>query len=249
MDDKNSDVNRNSNKKFQKVNHIAVKRKRKLLESEDDDKSGDKILSGPKSLKKKKKSDLEDNNGPQEERLKNSYMESFDLRPCVVTLEPLPSNWPSGRKSTEKNETTVKTDKITKHTKDSDASLKITDINKKLVDNEKDATNETNDNVCVNRDFVIDETNNENTNKETTDNSLETECHKDNNVSNNSDSVPNILEPEVLINEDLEKSVIEINELDDSDVEITSYQSPKRPQPKNKKSLESIIKDCKFQVK
>lgn len=46
-------------------------------------------------------------------------------------------------------------------------------------------------------------------------------------------------------NKDSPKDVIEINELDDSDVEITSCETPIVP-VQNKESLESIIKSCTF---
>ncbi|KAE9539395.1 hypothetical protein AGLY_004647 [Aphis glycines] len=49
-------------------------------------------------------------------------------------------------------------------------------------------------------------------------------------------------------NKDLPKDVIEINELDDSDVEITSCETPIVP-VQNKESLESIIKSRKFDEK
>lgn len=73
--------------------------------------------------------------------------------------------------------------------------------------------------------------------------------HKDiNNVTNDHNYVfddINITEPEVIIHEDeiQPKEVIEINDHDDSDVEITSCDPPKLPV---KKSLESIIKASKL---
>ncbi|XP_003241599.1 reticulocyte-binding protein 3 isoform X2 [Acyrthosiphon pisum] len=61
---------------------------------------------------------------------------------------------------------------------------------------------------------------------------------------------PIITEPEVIIHEgkNLRKDVIEINELDDSDVEITSCETSIVP-VQNKKSLESIIKAMNFHKK
>uniref|UniRef100_A0A2H8TMX4 Death domain-associated protein 6 n=1 Tax=Melanaphis sacchari TaxID=742174 RepID=A0A2H8TMX4_9HEMI len=74
--------------------------------------------------------------------------------------------------------------------------------------------------------------------------------HSSTSIDNEDQHQAERFEPEVIIEEinedkDSSKDVIEINELDDSDVEITSCETPIVP-VHNKKSLDSIIKSCKL---
>lgn len=233
-DDSCRNNNQSLNKKLKNTNIIPIKRK--------------KIVSNK----------IKENEPPIKSQ-KTIYMESFNLTPCSVTLEPL--------NELVNDEINVNIEKVRSKEK-SDKSKKI-GISNIVTENRKNNDENSGSNNSAAEEFyadtdgdgtlVIDEGDIQanDTDEIISIKSLENEAQK---VKNNEtttdissisidseDSYPISYEPEVIIHEseDLKKDVIEVNEFDDSDVEITFCETPKVP-VQNKKTLESIIKSSMF---
>lgn len=157
-------------------------------------------------------------------------MESFNLTPCVV-LKDLH----------EVNKETYDTNKVP----DLASKESNIDVNNSKLNSDN---NDSGDKLCIDENII------ETVPKIPQENEVcvvESENNLDTSTVtiNSEDNEPIVTEPEVLIHEGTipTKDVIEINELDDSDVEITDSNILKVP-VQNKKSLESIIHSstCKF---
>lgn len=103
--------------------------------------------------------------------------------------------------------------------------------------------------LVIDEDIRVEDKTNKTVTKEPQENNVDDEVNDKNHSTITIDSEdidPIITEPEVILHEgeDLKQDVIEIDELDDSDVEITSCETSIVP-VQNKKTLESIIKNSK----
>lgn len=234
---------------------------------------------------------------PQKKSKKTLRMESLDLFPCSVTLEPLDTvamdrvnliyQRSSGNIPTIENvnnmlnkETSDNLEKATDEflKKVSENNHHIPTINAEIVPNKtlnkasknsenndvnlegyKSAAEESladtdgDDTLVIDEGISVDNGTDETILKESQDN----ENHKlgsDEKIMNSTiptdsdDLDPIITEPEVILREsnNTGKDIIEINELDDSDVEITSWDTPKVP-VQNKNTLQFIKKSSKFE--
>lgn len=220
--------------------------------------------SSATSVKRKKElSDDPENDLLSKKSKKTIYMESFNLTPCVVASEDLNCI----------NEISCDNDKeifdLTSKENIDNLSLK------KISDNTIDVTNEPSNSVkqnIANNDDIKNSSINtivkENSCIENNTNKTISKISQENNIQvvkgltpltndlndctvniQSEDNEPLIIEPEVVVHEGKSPihNVIEINELDDSDVEITACDTPKVP-IQNKKSLESIIKTSMFKL-
>ncbi|KAL5235627.1 hypothetical protein ACI65C_003037 [Semiaphis heraclei] len=107
--------------------------------------------------------------------------------------------------------------------------------------------------LVIDEDIRVEDKTNKTVTKEPQENNVDDEVNDKNHSTITIDSEdidPIITEPEVILHEgeDLKQDVIEIDELDDSDVEITSCETSIVP-VQNKKTLESIIKNMNFEKK
>lgn len=134
---------------------------------------------------------------------------------------------------------------VTKDNKNNDENLSSYNAEESLADTDGDGTLVIDEGMQV--DEIIPEKSQENEaeNVENNEQPMDTSTISIDSEDNN----PIITEPEVIIHESKEpkKDVIEINELDDSDVEITSFETTKVP-VQNKKTLESIIKSSMYKL-
>lgn len=219
--------------------------------------------SSATSVKRKKELlDDPENNLLSKKSKKTIYMESFNLTPCVAS-EDLNCI----------NEVSCDNDKdifdLTSKENIDNVSLK------KISDNTIDVTNEPSNSVKQNianndenKNSSINTIVKENSCIENNTNKTISKLSQENNIQvvkgltpltndqndctvniQSEDNEPLIIEPEVVVHEGKSPvhNVIEINELDDSDVEITACDTPKVP-IQNKKSLESIIKTSMFKL-
>jgi len=157
-------------------------------------------------------------------------MESFNLTPCVM-LEDLHN---VKKKTYDTNEVPNLASK--------ESNI---DVNNSKISSDNDSGNK----LCIDENII------ETVTKIPQENKVSVVERKNNNLDtstiiiNSEDNEPIVTEPEILIHEDIipTKDVIEINELDDSDVEITDSNVQIVP-VQSKKSLESIIHSsmCKF---
>lgn len=228
-DDSSSNDNQSSKKKLKSTNIISIKRK--------------KLLSNKK-----------EENEPPKKSQKTVYMESFNLTPCSVTLEPLNDEINVNIEKMQSKKTSDKSKKadgniVTKDNKKNCENLGSYNpsAEESLADTDGDGTLVIDEAIQVinDTDEIIPEKSQENEAQKAVDNEQTMDIST---ISIDSeDCNPTITEPEVIIHESEspKKDLIEINELDDSDVEITSCDTPKVP-VQNKKTLESIIKSSMF---
>lgn len=234
--------------------------------SEEDNSNKNKKMNKDLLVKRKrvlsKKSDIDE---PPKKSQKTVYMESFDLTPCD-TPEKL-SNETAKELCVITDKVTDKIaievisklgdDQITSETnninKVAEQIPKIIIENKTLIENNSNSNLE-NKNVVQTGSFsdsdgtlVIDEDIcvGDNTEEKHVKNSKrieDEELGKENNINITIPIDTEISNKTIIEPENKEKDVIEINELDDSDVEITSVPL------QNKQSLESIIKNSMFEL-
>lgn len=233
-DDSCSNNRSSSNNKFKSTNCIPIKRK-KLLSNKTEE------------------------NEPPKKSQKTIYMESFNLTPCSVTLEPLNDsvndeiNVVAGKVQSKKTSDKSKKVNINIATEDSKNNDNLGSDNSAaeeyFADTDGDGTLVIDEGIEVNNDR------NEIIPRNSQENETQKVGHDEQTMDISTISIdsedynPIIAEPEVIIHESegVKKDVIEINELDDSDVEITSCDTPKVP-VQNKKTLESIIKSSMFKL-
>lgn len=237
-EDECNNTNKTYNKEFNNSNAIQVKRKKELSDDSEND-----------LLSKKSK--------------KTIYMESFNLTPCVVNSEDLncinevscDNNKEIFDLTSKENMDNISLEKI------SDNTIEVTNESSKSAKKNM-GNNDENKNNCINvtvkENTCIENNTNKTISKTPHENNIQvvkdvTSLTNDLNdcIVNieSEDNEPLIIEPEVIVHvgKSPVPNVIEINELDDSDVEITACDTPKVP-VQNKKSLESIIKTSMFKL-
>jgi len=254
----------NSNKKFDKelkpIKPILVKRKR--LSSPESE-----IRKPPKKSQKTiymESFDL----APSGVTLETNQNEANEE--TIVITEKVPSQKTTKAKNKRNNsidvvkdarkiskdvdETTSKKNKVytkdisekgTKCINSTDKTLR----NNNLITETSHGDTDTDGVLVIDEDIRVEEKTNKTVTKEPQENDVDGEVNDKNHSTITIDSEdfdPIITEPEVILHEseDSRKDVIEIDELDDSDVEITSCQTSIVP-VQNKKTLESIIKNSK----
>lgn len=221
-----------------------------------------------KPISVKRKINLSDYNESEKKSKKTVYMESFNLTPCAATKDKLnmikeKSNIDKTDKNTldlEINNTNM-ADKIididTEIVPNNSSTIVSENINnsEKIIDSnisvQKGSTSGTEDGDTLVIDEDVNDSDGTPVSKNPQANEIQSAKTKDNLISisteifNNKSNDPITTEPIVEIIEDKD-SEIELNELDDSDVEITSCETPRVP-VQNKKSLENIIKASMFE--
>lgn len=238
------------NTELKYVNSSSVKRKRV---------SSNK----PNKTNKSNISDKSDIDEPLQKSKKTIYLESFNLTPCNTPEKII------NKTNNESNVATVKVPDIIASTKiiseKEDTQLnEITNKTKNLTDKKSNRIVENISNspdhlkskIVVHKEINTD--NEEETLVVDKDISVGDGIHfkkldqeieeQKENKTNNFDSI--VTEPEVIIHVDESpiKNVIEINEVDDSDVEITACDPPKVPKLLNKEYLDSIIQSSMFKL-
>lgn len=225
-----------SDKVFKNISSISVKQKRKLSDESEND-----------LLPKKSQ--------------KTIYMESFNLTPCAIISEKLND---ANKVTCDNNKKMI--DLTSKETINK-VSLKEISHNTIKVTNEPSKTikinisnKDENKKDCplinVEENSCFENNVNKTISKTPQENNIQIVRGDESNLNSctvnieNESNIPLITEPEVIIHEGVSptQNVIEIDELDDSDVEITACDTPKVP-VQNKKSLESIIKTMSFDKK
>lgn len=237
-EDECNNTNKTYNKEFNNFSAISVKRKKVSSDDSEND-----------LLSKKSK--------------KTIYMESFNLTPCVFPSED----------SNCLNEVSCDNDKdvFDLTSKENMDNILLEQISHNTIEVTNEPSNSVNINISnndENKNDCVNITVKENLSIEKNTNKTISKTSQENNIQvvkgltpltndlndctvniESEDNEPLIIEPEVIVHveESPVHNVIEINELDDSDVEITACDTPKVP-VQNKKSLESIIKTSMFKL-
>lgn len=240
-EDNSSNEKQNLNEVFKSVNIIPVRRKRTLGNDSD--------------------------NEPKPKKSNNTInLESFNLVPRVV-LEKLDITSKGSINLKKIPDKIIVTDNTNDNSnKNTINSQEVTDnISKTVIDNSinhdqnlEDCTDDENDALVIDEGAASIDCDDDNDDETVTKEHQNDEVQKvgaknDMQIStitiDGENNEPIIIEPDLILKEDKGpvKDVIEINEHDDSDVEITSCDTPKVP-VLNKKSLETIIKASMFKL-